>query len=240
MLKRTYDRKVTTATAGKKDLRAKIGNSFGLPAGKAYSCPGATAVCEKVCYAGKLEKIFPGTRKQLLHNWELVRNASPEQTFNMLTVMMDEFVAECDKYNAPKRFRIHWDGDFFSDVYTEEWARVIFLYPDVEFWTYTRVPSAARHLHKANLPNLSLYFSADSENANDAHLLSLTGIKLATMTDTFENGRVMQKDLSGKNGIACPEQKGIVPLIDANGGACHNCGLCITGNNNIRFSTTKR
>ena len=54
MLRRSKDRKVTNAVSpnGKTPL---IANTFGLPSGKAYSCPGATSVCEKICYAGKLE-----------------------------------------------------------------------------------------------------------------------------------------------------------------------------------------
>ena len=56
-LKRSHDRKVTNLVnnAGNGSL---IQNTFGLPAGKNYSCPGATSICEKVCYAGKLEKLY--------------------------------------------------------------------------------------------------------------------------------------------------------------------------------------
>ena len=56
-LKRSNDRKVANAVSpnGK---TATIANTFGLPAGKAYSCPGETPTCKKVCYAGKLEKIY--------------------------------------------------------------------------------------------------------------------------------------------------------------------------------------
>ena len=73
-LLRSKDRKVANAITpnGK---QASIANTFGLPAGKAYSCPGATTVCETVCYAGKLEKVFPGVKKNLLHNWALLKDA---------------------------------------------------------------------------------------------------------------------------------------------------------------------
>ena len=52
-LKRSNDRKVANAVSpnGKTPT---IANTFGLPAGKAFSCPGETSVCSKVCYAGKL------------------------------------------------------------------------------------------------------------------------------------------------------------------------------------------
>jgi hypothetical protein len=73
-LKRSNDRKVANAVS-KNGKTATIANTFGLPAGKAYSCPGATSVCESVCYAGKLEKIYKGVRDNLLHNWNLLKDA---------------------------------------------------------------------------------------------------------------------------------------------------------------------
>ena len=71
---RSKDRKVANIVTpnGK---QASMANTFGLPAGKAYSCPGATSVCESVCYAGKLEKVFKGVRVNLMHNWELLKDA---------------------------------------------------------------------------------------------------------------------------------------------------------------------
>ena len=46
-LKRSNDRKVANAVT-KNGKQAAIANTFGLPAGKAYSCPGATTVCESI------------------------------------------------------------------------------------------------------------------------------------------------------------------------------------------------
>jgi hypothetical protein len=111
---RSKDRKVTNAVSpnGK---TATIANTFGLPAGKNYSCPGATSVCESVCYAGKLEKLFKGVKTNLLHNWELLKDADEPTMVNLLDNMIDEFRKDCEKKNAPLLFRIHWDGDFFND-----------------------------------------------------------------------------------------------------------------------------
>ena len=57
-LKRSFDRKVANAVS-KNGKQAAIANTFGLPAGKNYSCPNATSVCESVCYAGRLERVYP-------------------------------------------------------------------------------------------------------------------------------------------------------------------------------------
>ena len=117
-LKRSNDRKVANAISpnGKTPT---IANTFGLPAGKAYSCPGATSVCESVCYAGKLEKVYKGVKATLLHNWELLRNADLQEMYSLLSDMIAEFKSDCVKRDAPMLFRIHWDGDFFSSEYAQ-------------------------------------------------------------------------------------------------------------------------
>ena len=99
-LKRSFDRKVTNAVSpnGK---TATIANTFGLPAGKEFSCPGATSVCESVCYAGKLEKLFKGVKANLLHNWDLLKDADQETMDSLLSAMINDFVADCEKKDAP-------------------------------------------------------------------------------------------------------------------------------------------
>jgi hypothetical protein len=104
-LKRSNDRKVANAVS-KNGKTPTIANTFGLPAGKAFSCPGATSICESVCYAGKLEKVYKGVRAVLLHNWELLRNADMDTMCLMIDEMIVDFVNDCDKKNAPKLFRI--------------------------------------------------------------------------------------------------------------------------------------
>jgi hypothetical protein len=54
------------------------------------------SVCESVCYAGKLEKVFPTVKKNLLHNWELLKNADHDTMEALLTEMIEEFIADCD------------------------------------------------------------------------------------------------------------------------------------------------
>jgi len=153
-LLRSKDRKVANLVTpnGK---QASIANTFGLPAGKAYSCPGATSVCETVCYAGKLEKVFPTVKKNLLHNWELLKDADHDTMEALLSEMINDFRNDCVRRNAKMLFRIHWDGDFFNDEYAFAWKHVILNNPDIQFWVYTRVKSAAVMLKDIN--NLSLY-----------------------------------------------------------------------------------
>jgi hypothetical protein len=151
---------------------------------------------------------------------------------------MKQFVLESEKWNAKKLFRIHWDGDFFSDEYAYAWKEVILSTPDIQYWVYTRVDSAARILQ--NISNLSLYYSADDNNLATAKKLSSEGIRLAYLADTFAMGADTLKGIVGKVGAKCPENGRQIPLIDNNGGACVSCGLCIYNKADIRFSATKK
>lgn len=234
---RSKDRKVTNAVSpnGKTPT---IANTFGLPAGKAYSCPGATAVCEKVCYAGKLEKIYKGVRNVLMHNFDLLKDADHDTMVNLLDEMITDFVNDCNKRNADKLFRIHWDGDFFSETYTYAWKNVIAKHSDVQFWVYTRVESAARILQ--GIDNLSLYYSTDEENKPTAEVLSKEGIRLAYLAQTFAIGKEDMKEIIGKAAIPCPENAKKIPLISDKGSACVTCGQCVFNRNDILFSASKK
>jgi hypothetical protein len=237
-LLRSKDRKVTNAVSpnGK---TATIANTFGLPAGREYSCPGATSVCESVCYAGKLEKLFPGVKKNLLHNWELLRNADRVEMYSLLSEMIAEFKTDCVKRNAKMLFRIHWDGDFFNDEYTHAWRSVIEEQTDIQFWVYTRVRSAALILK--DIPNLSLYYSTDSENKEIGIELKVNeGIRLAYLAQNFAIGQSDMKALTNRPGAKCPENLKSIPLISQSGSACVSCGLCVYSKSDIVFSATKK
>ena len=237
-LKRSHDRKVTNLVNNKGN-GSLIKNTFGLPAGKNYSCPGATSVCEKVCYAGKLEKLYKAVKANLLHNWELLKNADEPTMVHLLEDMINDFRDECEKRGAKKLFRIHWDGDFFSDTYTRAWQYIIINNQDIKFWVYTRVESAVYILK--NLDNLSLYYSTDSENIDTAKKLSIDeGIKLAYLADTFAMGKEQLLNLVNAKGVPCPENNKKIPLIDKGGSACVKCGQCVFNRNNILFSASKK
>jgi hypothetical protein len=237
-LLRSKDRKVANLVTpnGK---QASIANTFGLPAGKAYSCPGATTVCESVCYAGKLEKVFPTVKKNLLHNWALLKDADGETMVRLLNEMIIDFKADCVKREAPMLFRIHWDGDFFNDTYAYAWKVVIDKHSDVQFWVYTRVKSAALILK--DIENLSLYFSADSENVKTAVDLKInSGVRMAYLAKNFAIGQADVKEMIGKPAAKCPENNKQIPLISTKGSACVSCSLCVYSKSDIIFSATKK
>ena len=238
MLKRSKDRKVANLVT-KNGKQAAIANTFGLPAGKDFSCPGATSVCESVCYAGKLERLFPAVKTNLLHNWALLKDADYETMITLLDEMIVDFKKDCDKKSADKLFRIHWDGDFFSDTYAYAWKTIIEKHADVQFWVYTRVASAALLLK--GIDNLSLYFSADSENVKTAVDLKLNnGVRMAYLAKNFATGKADLKEMIGKPAAKCPENNKQIPLISTNGSACVSCSLCVYSKSDIIFSSSKK
>jgi ferredoxin len=238
MLIRSKDRKVTNAVSpnGKTPT---IANTFGLPSGKAYSCPGATSVCEKICYAGKLEKVYKGVKDVLVNNWNQLKDAKYETMVSLLDEMIISFKSDCDKRNADKLFRIHWDGDFFNVTYTIAWATVIKKHSDVQFWVYTRSDFAVPILK--GIANLSLYFSTDDDNWQLAsNLKTLHDVKLAYLANNFAMGKERMLSITPKAAIPCPENAKKLPLISDRGSACVTCGQCVFERNDILFSASKK
>lgn len=238
MLRRSKDRKVANAISpnGKTPT---IANTFGLPSGKVFSCPGATSVCEKICYAGNLERIYKGVKEILVANWEQLKDANEFEMFTLLDEMIVDFVKDCDKRNAEKLFRIHWDGDFFNVDYTKAWASVIRNHPTVQFWVYTRSDFAVPIL--TGIDNLALYFSADDANFELAvSLKETTGVKLAYLAENFAMGKERMLSISPKAAIPCPENNKKLPLISEKGSACVRCSQCVFARNDILFSRSKK
>jgi len=158
---------------------------------------------------------------------------------SLLYWMIADFKKDCEKKNAPLLFRIHWDGDFFNDTYTFAWKHVILNNPDIQFWVYTRVKSAAVMLK--NIDNLSLYYSTDSENKSiGIGLKTDHGIRLAYLAKNFAIGQADMKELTNRPGAKCPENNKQIPLISKQGSACVSCSLCVYSKSDIIFSASKK
>ena len=235
---RSKDRKVANLV-NKGGTQPLIANTFGLPSGKAFSCPGATSVCESICYAGNLERVFKGVRAVLTSNWEQLKDADLLTMVALLNQMIQDFIVDCQKRNAEKLFRIHWDGDFFSEEYARAWNFVIRMNPDVQFWAYTRSDFAVPIL--IDIENLSLYFSADAANKDLAWQLKREyGIKLAYLAKDFATGKSDFNEQQEKSAIPCPENNKKIGLISTAGSACVVCSQCVFARNDILFSASKK
>jgi hypothetical protein len=248
-LKVSTDRK--TAASITPGGTPNIRNAFGLPSGKAFSCVGETSVCSKVCYAGKLEKIYKGFLAVLLANWAALQGATYDQMVVMLGEVVDEYRSDYVKV-ARKReidsiFRIHHDGDFFSLDYARAWAQVVRNNPDIQFWVYTRsfIPALNVIPVISGIPNLTVYLSVDNDNMQHAAaaLVSAKGmVRIATLAQTAAEAQQMLPSTTGKAIIPCPEVVGKLPLITGNKGdqgregACSACGICVIGRKDVAFS----
>jgi hypothetical protein len=92
-----------------------------------------------------------------------------------------------------------------------------------------------------DIDNLSLYYSTDKDNKDIAIKLNKDkGIRLAYLADTFAIGQADLKEMIGKVGAKCPENKKAIPLIDKEGSACVKCSLCVDNKADIVFSAKKR
>lgn len=250
-LTRSKDRKVASAVSpnGK---TAVLANAFGLPSGTAYSCPGATSFCERICYAGKLEKIYKGVKSVIVSNYETLLYADYLDGISgmesLLISMVQDFVSETVNRRSKGKsatfdFRIHWDGDFFSRDYAQAWANVVKLFPDVQFWVYTRSFTEDCFVIDliSGIDNLTVYLSADPVNidlANDT-AASYPGVFIATVADTFAEAKETIID-SARKSYNCPENGKRIPLISTKGSACIACGICPSGRGDVLFSVKKR
>lgn len=238
-LRRSTDRKTAnSATAG---ANVRIANAFGLLSGKANSCPGATSVCESVCYAGRIEKQYKNVHSVMSDNFDLIRSVDLSGKISLLSAMIDEFRAECVKYDAPMEFRIHHDGDFYSLDYAIAWRRVIRANPDIQFWAYTRSHRVVPML--ANEPNLALYISVDRDNAemSASMLRTFPRVRAAVLAETQAEAAIIMREIGRRRpGASCPENVKRIPLITSEGGACHSCQLCVVGKSDVRFSSKRK
>lgn len=233
------DRKVTNRATSSGN--AAIANAFGLLAGSANSCPGATAQCETVCYAGALETQYKNVLSRMRGNLDMLQGKSVWEMASMLAVMVNGFVVKSNRQGAPLLFRIHWDGDFFSRDYALAWRYVVMAYPEVTFWVYTRSfrePVNVLDLI-TGLDNLTVYLSADSDNVEDAREMQkrFPSVHLAILARTFNDAKGMT---NGNKAYRCPEIDRRIPLITEKGSACARCGVCVFGRGDVLFSSSKK
>lgn len=137
--------------------------NFSLPAGQWFreaTCPGASKLCENICYA------FKGYYIQLQEylywaNWAYLE-LWPERFYKAFT-----------QAKLSPVFRVHVGGDFFDPAYVELWNDIAKARPHVRFFAYTRswqngkgriAKPFIKPLRKfARMDNARLVLSIDSE-----------------------------------------------------------------------------
>ncbi len=218
-------------------------NSFGLPVGRAGSCKDATDWCEGVCYA---DPWFPSVRRLLDANWVAYqeRKRSVRRLVEMLLPIVERSWLLAQKRGVPPVFRWFWAGDIPGRNFAHAIRLLALRYGNTRFWLYTRNFDAVPLL---KAPNVAVYLSVDRDNVSAALDVWRANrwVKLAFCGDTWEETKDLAALFEGeRTGPRCPELVGKLPLVvwgdEGTGhGACVECGMCISGVNNVRFAAQK-
>lgn len=224
-----------------------IPNSFGLPAEQ--SCPGRTPWCAENCYAENSEN-SKGVNDLVDHNLELLMEAGLNNT-EAMTPMLRGLVTRFDTEAKRKKvspedmiFKIGWDGDFPTVEYARAWAIVMNEFPYVRFWAYTRSYTEEVNVipEFEGLTNFQLYLSADKWNVDLAHERIdqyseySDWLHIAECAEDEIEGRELAR---GRNTKVCPENLSGV-LMHNGRGACVSCKLCIKGEKDVIFITSRK
>lgn len=210
------------------DGNSKLGRriwSFSIPA--VETCPGATAACQRACYAKKGFMAFNDVVAKYERNYE----AAQREDF------VDTVVAEIRTVNA-EVVRVHAAGDFYSEAYIQKWQRIA-RKTSARFYAYTRswrVPELLGSLSAmAAIPNWELWFSVDKDCER---VPDVPGVRVAYMAAEPGDFRRVRPtadlvfiDRSQRTAVrkavkgvrVCPVENGVKYRY---GMDCFRCGIC--------------
>jgi hypothetical protein len=93
-----------------------------------HTCPNATELCKKYCYAKKAERAYANAYMSRMTN-----------TFDSLKATFVNSVSVEIKSKSPKYIRIHESGDFYSQEYLDKWFIICRKFPSVKFLAYSQM-----------------------------------------------------------------------------------------------------
>lgn len=104
--------------------------SFSLPSGVTCSREACATCYRDGCYGRAMERRLPSIRNAYAENYDLLRSdmSGCKEYLNWYF----------DSPNAPRMFRIHVVGDFFSREYLQMWIDVIRDHPQTLFMAFTK------------------------------------------------------------------------------------------------------
>lgn len=126
--------------------------------------------------------------------------------------------------DSPCAVRLHSCGDFYSKNYISFWINIIYNFPKIHFWAYTRswiIDDFSKYLNKLNgLENMSLFASWDKSMNKLPPVNWRKSIVFNSLNDLRTTNNI---------GHICNEQFSLI----AN---CASCGFCIRkGQEDILF-----
>jgi hypothetical protein len=157
------------------------------------TCPNATPICKKICYARIEENFRPNIKASRARHY----NESLKDSF--IKDMVDILNYELDrKKNADKIIfvRIHTSGDFYSLEYFNKWAAIAAAFKGnkrIHFQAYTKEIDLLKNADLENI-NIKLIFSIMPDTApqqiKTAHQLRLTTFEAKHKTMILETDKV--------------------------------------------------
>lgn len=156
------------------------------------TCPGATTLCKKYCYAKKAEIMYKDVLPARYR--ALQESADPAFILNMIYTILKIYAGTRKEKIV---FRIHESGDFYNQLYADRWLLIMAALqcvPGLNFIAYTKSFS---FFDGRRLPdNFSLRASiwsdtapADLETIEKNHWPIYTAVKEFTPADTFARCR---------------------------------------------------
>jgi ferredoxin len=152
--------------------------------------------CAKDCYAKKSEVRFPDTyNKRAFQTVEVMTEEGLERTYEAI-------VGQLSRARSVKKVRIHSSGDFVSQAYLDMWAAVASLFPEIQFYGYTKVRGKLDFSIIDCLPNVILWDSTPNGELN------------------FAPVEEIKERCARLGGFICPNTLGNKEVH------CSKCGLC--------------
>lgn len=124
--------------------------SFAMTPGATCSACAKETCYKQGCYAAKLYRFRPSVKNA----WDENANIATSNLPAFKTFMNAYF----DSIAAPRYFRVHVSGDFFSKEYAETWAEIAATHPHTNFLAFTKQWESIRGVDFP--PNFSLVLSA--------------------------------------------------------------------------------
>jgi len=177
---------VLRAIRGTRKRNSKLGTVYSWSLPPLETCPGATAVCQRQCYAKKARR-HPSAWNRWQRNFELSRS---RRFIEVLPRVLRQ-LPEC-------LLRLHVSGDFYSVPYTRSWIWAAGENPHIHLWTYTRSWRVPRILRVFGSPPPGwIMASVDRETG-----LAPPGFRVAYM---YEDKFVSSRDLCRhqSRGVQC-------------------------------------
>jgi len=136
--------------------------AFSLP--PVDTCPGKTALCERVCYGLHGRFQYRNVKEALKRRFDAADNGHfVGGVISEIKQIQREGLFPFAHGKRP--FRLHVVGDFYCVDYVEKWKEIIYSCPEVTFYGYTRswrCPELLEPIEELRqLPNVVLQASTD-------------------------------------------------------------------------------